>query len=117
VETTLETARGKVFSLLPYRVKGIRASIQGKPERGQDIVLQVRLNTDGAMREKDCHLLRVSVKGPDGKEAVSLRRLAVIYGGICEIRLPAAYDDTPGQWTICMEDTSTGIMKEVPFRL
>jgi hypothetical protein len=115
--TLLRTARGQVFSVLPYRVRDLRSEIGGSPRRGQDLVLQVRLATEGQVQAGETHLLRLSVKDPRGREVTALRRLATISGGLGEVRLPLAYDDPPGSWTVQLRDSATGLTREQTYRL
>jgi hypothetical protein len=117
VATELEPTYGKVFSVLPYRVRKIRAERRGQAKRGEDLVLSVTLVADGTIGQNEKHYLRVSVTGPEGKEVKALRRFVGIAAGKGEIRLPIAYDDPPGRWTIGLKDTATGIECRVPYFL
>lgn len=122
---TFETARGKVYSLLPYEVKGLTARartgwldwLTGKARRGEDLTIDVSLETPGTIGPEDLHLLRVSVTGPDGSEVTALRRLVSIYGGKGEVRLPLAWTDPAGVYTVHLHDTATGHDAEVQVRL
>ena len=113
---TLETARGKLYSLLPYEVNGIEAQA-APPRRGQDLTIAVRLPANGAIGPDDLHLLRVSVTGPDGREMAALRRVAPIYGGAGQVRLPLAWNDPSGPYAIHVRDTATGHDAEIRLTL
>ena len=117
VQMQLQPTRGKVYSILPYRVGEIVIPQKGQATRGQDLVLKVRLATEGEVGKDDLHLIRVSVTSPNGKEVTALRRLVLIRGGTGEIQLPVAYDDAPGRWTVQLKDAATGIQKDVYFTL
>jgi hypothetical protein len=121
-EDTFETARGKVYALLPYRVRGLEARARTQPEtalaqRGEDLVVDVKLVVDGAVGPEDLHLLRVTAWGPDGREVTALRRCAAIRGGAGEVRLPIAWNDRAGAWTARLHDTATGLEQSVPFTI
>jgi hypothetical protein len=115
VQDRLEPTRAKVYSVLPYKVLGLNADIAGKVERGGDLVLRMSLAVEGEVGMKDMHLIRISVTSPDGQEVIALRRLAKIYGGTGEIRLPLAYGDPAGGWKVTLQDSATGISCDIPF--
>ena len=117
IKTELEPTRGKLFTVLPYRLKGISLTPQKPVIRGADLMLAVKLATRGAIGPDDLHLLRVSVTGPDGKEITALRRLVKILGGGGEIRLPLAYNDLPGAWHINVRDSATGLREKITIDL
>ena len=71
----------------------------------------------GGGARNDMHLLRVNVIAPDGREVTALRRLVKIYGGQGEVRLPVAFNDPVGKWTVQVKDTATGINKSVTYVL
>jgi len=118
VRDTLEPTRGKLYALLPYRVRGLRARTGWWPRRaipGRDLVVRVKLLTTGSVGPDDLHLLRVAVTGPDGTELTALRRLAPIRGGAGDVRLPLAYNDRAGRYTIRMHDSATGVSQKLAF--
>ena len=117
VRAQLETARGKIYSILPYRVRNLVVTREDRAKRGRDLVLKVKLAAEGEVGKNDVHLIRVRVTSPDGKKVTALQRLVLIRGGAGEIRLPLAYDDAPGRWTVYLKDTATGIQNEVYFTL
>ena len=112
VRDTLQPTRGKVYSLLPYQVRGLGARA-GRAARGQDLVVDVKMATSAPVGPDDLHVLRVSVISPGGKEVTALRRLASIRGGAGQVLLPLAHDDAPGRWTVRLQDTATCVASTV----
>jgi len=117
VETELAPTTGKAFAVLPYEVGGLTAKSAGRADRGRDLVLEVRLDTRGQVGRGDIHLLRVRVTAPNGEEVMSLRSSHVVRAGAGRIRLPLAWDDPSGQWTVQVRDSTTGKEAELQFRL
>ncbi len=117
INTDLEVSRGSVFTLLPYRVRRLAVKSPSRVERGQNLVLPVTIQADGKIGKGDIHLLRVKVFRPDGQEITALRRLVKISGGVGEVTLPLAFNDSSGRWLIHLADTATGVSTEVPFWL
>ncbi|MDD5708204.1 MAG: hypothetical protein PHR35_19975, partial [Kiritimatiellae bacterium] len=95
----------------------IRAEIVGKVKRGEDLVANVELVADGKINDEEKHFLRVAVTGPDGKEVTALRRFVFVAAGKGEVRLPIAYDDPAGRWTIVLKDVATGLEKRLTVGL
>ncbi len=108
-ELELAPTTGQAYALLPYRVRQIEISQPQPAQRGHDLVLMVRLQAEGQIAPQDLHLLQGSVFAPDGSEAVSLRRLVPLSAGSGAVRLPIAYDDAPGRWTVKLRDIATGV--------
>jgi hypothetical protein len=116
VQATLRPARGQVFTVMPYRVKRLDLDAAGAV-RGEDLVVKVSLVTAGEPGPTDLSLLRVKVTDPAGREVTALRRTVELRGGRGEIRLPLAWDDAPGKWTVAVRDTATGVARNVTYRL
>lgn len=115
VDATLDTARGKVFAVLPYRVSGLELNIAGRPVGGQDLVLRIKLAASAPIGADDRHVIRIKVFRPDAREEIAHRRWAVATGGQGEVPLPIAFDDPAGKWTVRCQDVATGLEQEVPF--
>jgi hypothetical protein len=116
VSADLVPTRGQVFTILPYRVKSLGLTA-GKAARGQDLTLQVAFATEGKPGATDLSLLRVTVTDPAGREVSALRRAVEVRGGRGDFRLPLAYGDAPGVWTVSAHDTATGLKGKVSYRL
>jgi hypothetical protein len=101
---------------MPYRVKRLDLDAAGAV-RGEDLVVKVSLVTAGEPGPTDLSLLRVKVTDPAGREVTALRRTVELRGGRGEIRLPLAWDDAPGKWTVAVRDTATGVARNVTYRL
>lgn len=117
VTTELITSKGKVFSVLPYRINQIQPVLINQAQRGKNLELQVQFLATGEIRKDEIHLVRVTVTGPDKKEIVPLRRLLEIYGGKGTVLLPLAYNDPLGKYEIQLKDTATGISAVIPVVL
>lgn len=117
IKDELPITSARAYASLPYRVKSIAATPAGQPTRGRDLVLNVRLVTDGSVAKDDLHLLRVTVTAPDGKEVTALRRKVLLSGSSGEVRLPIAYDDLPGRWLVHLRDVATGMRTDVAYAM
>jgi hypothetical protein len=117
VDATLETARGKVFAVLPYQVKGLKLNLAGRAVGGQDLVVRIELAANAPVGTDDRHVIRLQVFRPDAREEVALRRWVVVTGGRGEVPLPIAFDDPVAKWTVRCQDVATGLVKEVSFKV
>jgi len=115
--TELQVARAKVLAVLPYEVQGLTAEPEDRMDRGQDLELDVRIRANGQIGQDDIHLVRVRAYAPDGTEATSLRRFEILRRGVGKIRLPIAYDDPAGEWTVRLQDQATRKSADIRFPL
>jgi hypothetical protein len=106
----LPATTGEAYAILPYRVEGLEIQEKQSAQPGRDLVLTVRIKAEGGdIKPDDVHLIQVSAHAPDGVEVIALRRLIALPGGKGEIRLPIAFDDAPGQWTVTLRDAASGV--------
>ncbi|MDD5706321.1 MAG: beta-galactosidase, partial [Kiritimatiellae bacterium] len=122
ISDTFETARGKLYALLPYQVEAFEAKVHKgwlarRPKRGEDLRIDVKLQTSEKIGSDDLHLVRVTVVGPDGMELTALRRKVCVFGGEGVVRLPVAYDDPAGAYTVRLRDTATGLEQTIGYAL
>ncbi|MCE5239836.1 beta-galactosidase [bacterium] len=112
----LVPTQGQVFTILPYRVQGLTLR-PAAATRGQDLVLRAALQTEGAVGKGDLNVLQVRVTDPRGREVTALRRTVEMRGGRAEVRLPVAYGDGSGRWTVAVRDLATGTMARCAYVL
>lgn len=117
IPAELHVARGRVYAILPYRVEGLTADIRNEAVPGSDLVCRLQVQTDGRVGSDDIHLARCRVAGPDGEEVVCLRRNVELRGGRGTLRIPIAYDDAPGEWTVNLQLQGCGTESLVTYSL
>ncbi len=97
----------KLYSLLPYRVKGLSARAVGNARAGRDAKLRVELTADGGRPGR--HVIRCDVYDPNGRWRSEYSANVVLDGGRGELILPLAESDRAGSWRLEMIDRVTGL--------
>ena len=101
----------RVYVALPYRVTALELHGPRRLSRGSLLPATIRIRTDGG--KPGTHVIRVTVRGPDGKGGMIERRwyaqnLRADHGRAVA-GIPFAYNDAPGEWTIEARDVATGV--------
>lgn len=107
----------RVLAGLPYRVEALTIKSAGfRWPRAKSRVKKFRLTVQ-AMNQTPAgyHVIRVTVKGPDGKERPCYAANVGAPKGRGEYRLPLAYDEPAGEWTVHARDVATGVAAEIAF--
>lgn len=117
VESKLPPVCGQAFAVLSYRLDEIETEMENEPKRGKDLILRIELDADGKIGYGDIHLLRVSVIGPNGKAIKSLKRKFLVRSVTGLLRLPLAYNDPEGTYTIRFHDQATGVKTQLTYKL
>jgi hypothetical protein len=117
IRATMQPTAGQVFTVLPYRVTGLALRARGHATRGQDLMLDVALRTEGTVGKDDLSVLQVTATDPSGQEVTALRRTVEMRGGKGQIALPLAFNDAPGKWTVTVRDLATGMRQTVGYAL
>jgi hypothetical protein len=97
-----------VYTLLPYRVKGLDVSMPSQVFCGGEarVVAEV-VAEDG---EPGVHTIRVDVYRPSGERLWPVYKTETFNGKI-EVVLPVAYNEESGRWRVVVTDVTTGINK------
>ena len=93
----------RVFALLPTPAKAPTVASPAAAARGRATNLALTLPGAAAGR-----LLRLQALRPDGAEAMPYRAYVTMPGTQTTARLPWAYSDPPGAWTVRVTDVATG---------
>jgi len=102
----------KAYSLLPYKVTGIRVKVPGKVRQGSRVGYEVDLKTTAGPGK---HVLHVSVLDPAGSTMRHYTKNVNVTGGKASGVVPLALNESPGKYTLSVRDAATGAGKEVRF--
>ncbi|MDH7571809.1 MAG: hypothetical protein QHJ73_19690, partial [Armatimonadota bacterium] len=103
----IRPAEAKLFSLLSYRVGGVRVNARGTR-------VGVSVETVGGAPGR--HVFHLEVIRPDGRAEPLYQRNLVGEGGAAEAEIPFAESDPRGVWTVRARDVATGMVGETRLR-
>ncbi len=116
VDIELKPAVGAMLAFLNCEVTGIE--IEGLPEscpQGECLNLGLRLRTSDSPPAEGVFV--VNLTDPNDKEVYALNKQLKYSGGVAEIKLPLAFNDPVGKWTLEVTDVTTGIKISKEFLL
>ncbi|MFH0962681.1 MAG: alpha-amylase family protein [Planctomycetota bacterium] len=99
---TLQPGLVQLLAALPYRVTGLLISRGSK-----GLAITVKTEADNA--QLGTHVFHIEVFDPEGKPIEAYAQNVVAPAGRCEVVIPFALDDKPGDWTIRATDVLTGV--------
>ena len=104
---TLHPGKMEVFALLPYKIEEVApASKAGKVKAGALVELAFKVKASAGKAEN--HVLRIKVKGPDGKERSYYNKNILAEKGLAKFNIPIALDDQKGRWVVEAQDVISG---------
>lgn len=109
----MEFAGAKMYSLMPYKVTGIKVSADKQLKQGEVLNYSIRVNADN--KNTGSHVIRVDFINPDGKEAGYYGKNIITDKGVHTGNLPLAYNEMPGEWTMKVKDVPTGVTETIKF--
>jgi hypothetical protein len=116
VDLTLTNDTGRVFSVLPSAVTGVRAqATSSTPARGQTVTVSVSV-----LEEKPTHdprVVRVDVTQPDGSPSWGYSKDEIFEGPAGKFTIPFALNDPIGLWRVRVTDVLSGVSEEVSLKL
>ena len=96
---------GGVWVLYRERPFSVRLELAAARVRAGDVLQYTATVVNGAGEAvAGCHILRVFVTGPDGRERGDLGGERVTSDGVLAATQPLAENELPGQWTISVSD-------------
>ncbi|MCA9432339.1 MAG: hypothetical protein KC940_17635, partial [Candidatus Omnitrophica bacterium] len=112
-KTDVHTVRPSLFALLDR--ESPRPEIKLESESiGKGSVGRATIRVPGA---KGKHAMKVTVKTSMGEEADWMKDILLLDEGPKEVRLPIAFNDPEGTWTLSARDLFTGESGTVSFRV
>ncbi len=104
-----------LFGLLPYKAVGLSVSAPVSVEAGNDLVVRASVESEEAVT--GTHVLRFKFLDPGGKERPYYARTVLGEKGTGGCRLPLAFNEQGGKWTVEVLDLSTGLSARAQFEV
>ncbi len=105
----------KLYAMLPYEVRELRARATGSVRAGKTARVQVILAAEGGTPGR--HVVRCDVLGPRGKWHSCYSKNVVTEGGRGEFAIPFAEGDRPGSWRLELRDRVSGVQATVRMKV
>lgn len=112
IETAIEPAKGLLFALLPYEVKGVRVSASKHIRQGED--LEYKAAIEGT-KNPGLHVFHVELTSPKGENVSYYADNVVGEGGKCQGLISLALNEAVGKWKLRVRDVATGMTVEHAF--
>jgi len=107
--------RGRLFASYPYKVEKLQLEVALGSRKGEELKFVAKLSVSEG--PPDLHVAHLAVRTPEGKEARYYARNVVIRDGRFEGRLPLALNMMPGDWTIELTETASGLSSKSEFSI
>jgi len=112
IETQVEPAKGMLFALLPYEVKGLKLNA---PKRiGQGEIFAYEAAIEGA-EHPGLHVFHVDFVSPKGEQISYYAANAVGENGQGKGSVALALNEAIGEWKLKVRDAATGMTAEQAF--
>jgi len=112
IETPVTPAEGKLFALLPYKLKNLGIEAPKKIRSGETLAFEVTLK---GVDKPGTHILHAALISPQGQEFRYYTDNVVAEGGKAKGSFPLALNDAPGKWTLRIRDVATGADEDKTF--
>ena len=105
----------RLFSVLPYKVRGLRIECDQKAKRGKAITGEVVVDTGGATPVR--HVIHLQVTRPDGKAVRDLAQNLETANGAARFSIPIALNGPEGEWALRFADVATQVENSVELNV
>lgn len=115
-ETSLRPTDARLWSLLPYRVRGLelRASAT-RVKRGGSLTVEATVKSDGPKPGR--HVLHFRAIGPSGQEAKYLASNVDVPDGRARATIEFALNEPTGLWQIHVSDAATKVLSAIEIEV
>ncbi|MDD5704353.1 MAG: beta-galactosidase trimerization domain-containing protein [Kiritimatiellae bacterium] len=115
-EIALTANRGRLISLLPYRVAGLALTGPARVKQGDSVRFSAILTTE-SKQQPGRHVFSVMLFGPDKLEARHYHQDVLAPGGRASIEIFFCLSEQVGPWRIVARDAATGMQAEMEFHV
>jgi hypothetical protein len=106
VESVFTPTTVQLYSVLPYQVRGLSLDLpQERCAAGEVVRYEAKVDVAG---KASTHTLRLNVLAPDGTESKAYSTNLSAPDGNVRGSFPLALNDTPGRWTLVLQDLTSG---------
>ena len=113
--TDIQPAEAKLFSLLPYRVEGLKINIPKKIKQGEKINYKIEVKAEKG--EPGTHIIHLDLIDPEGRKVDYYSENLVANRGKIENSMIFALNEKIGIWKIRVKDVATGKTVEEEFEI
>jgi len=107
--------RAEFYSLLPYEVKGLGLKVPGRIHQGAPLEWHAQLEPGEG--KAGLHVFRLTLKSPGGKEVDCYAANIKAEQGRASGKIPMAFNDKPGTWTLLVKDMASGQTATAEFKV
>jgi len=115
IDTVLERARGKLYSLLPYRLSRLQIDLSGSASPGEAVPCRIRVRPDAGLPVR--HVVHIEVADPTGTVLPRYTRNVTVGGGRAATNIRLAFNELPGGYRILCRDAATGVTAEAKLNV
>ena len=101
------------WALMPYKTEKMTIKTPKKVKQGGSLNINISLKTE---KKPGIHVVRIEIFSPSGKRLGEIRKLDVI-NGEANLKMPVAYNDIVGKWTIKAFDFNSGLDSKKSYKV
>ncbi|MDD5484064.1 MAG: beta-galactosidase [Kiritimatiellae bacterium] len=113
IRTMLEPAKGMLFALMPYEVKGIKLNVPRLIGQGETLAYEVEI--EAVEPPPGLHVFHVELLSPEGERIPYYAGNVVGEKGMAKGSFSLALNEATGKWKIMARDAATGVSAERTF--
>jgi hypothetical protein len=106
----IERGIAQLYALLPYRVEKLELNAPRVVRANDVLVCRICIHTTSAL--PTTHVFHLELLDPDAQSVPWGYLNVLAEQGCCDISLPLALNETPGEWTLRARDIATGVRTE-----
>ena len=107
IGTSIQGGRAELFSLLPYQVTSVDATVRSTVKQGRRLEFEARLSTAGGTPGR--HVLRACLVAPDGSRPRHYAAHVIAENGRARGSFPLALNEAAGNWQLVVRDVASGV--------
>lgn len=115
-EAEIERGNPLLYAILPYKVTGLQGTVRGEASRGNDVLINVKVDARGGVPQR--HVVRMDVYAPGADRAHREYSQTInCPQGMGQATIPFALNDPSGKWKVVLRDVATGTTETMEIQL
>ena len=116
IKTSIIPARARIFAILPYKVNNLDVKTDKRRYQVGETV-NISAIVKASSRQLGNHVAYMEVYGPDKKAISYYAKKVILENGKGSLKIPTAFNDETGVWTLLVRDVASGVSKKVNITL